>query len=66
VGASVPQANLFNPGFILKQNLNKDWSQQFSADFEIYRNPDQIQLASTSDGFPVVVNPTLGLALSDR
>ncbi len=64
VGKSVRDANLFNPGFILKQNLSKEWSQQFSGDFEFYRNPDQIQLASTAEGFPVVINPVLGLMLS--
>src|SRR5262249_34258162 len=38
--------------------------QQFGGDFEIYRNPNQIQLASTPDGFPVVINPAIGLVLS--
>jgi hypothetical protein len=33
------------------------------ADMQIYRNPNQIQLASTAAGFPVLVNNTLGIGL---
>jgi hypothetical protein len=31
---------------------------------QLYRNPNQIQLASTAAGFPVLVSNTIGLALS--
>jgi len=64
VGQKVRTTNFFDPGFILKQDLSNSCSQQFTADFQFYRNPNTIQLASTNDGFPVVVNPVLGLVLS--
>jgi hypothetical protein len=31
---------------------------------QLYRNPDQIQLASTANGFPVLLSNSLGVALS--
>ena len=64
VGQKVRSTNLFDPGFILKQDLSKNWGHWITADFLLYRNPNTIQLASTNDGFPVVVNPVLGLSLS--
>jgi hypothetical protein len=63
-GQKVRDSNLFHPGFILKQDLGKVWTHQIGADFQYYRNPNQIQLASTTNGFPVLVSNALGLALS--
>src|SRR5262245_32467921 len=64
VGQKVRSANLFDPGFLLKQKLGETWSHQFGGNFLFYRNKNQIQLSSTPPGFPVVINPILGLVLS--
>ena len=63
-GQKVRDTNLFHPGVLLKQSISKAWSHQFGGDFQFYRNPNQIQLASTANGFPVLVNNALGIALS--
>jgi hypothetical protein len=63
-GQKVRGADLFHPGAVLKGSLGSRWSQQIFGGVELYRNPNQIQLASTAAGFPVLVNGTLGLALS--
>jgi hypothetical protein len=64
VGGKVRSSNLFHPGVVVKGGLGKNWSQQILGAVEIYRNPNQIQLASTSAGYAVLVNGALGLALS--
>src|SRR5262249_4217859 len=60
----VRTTNFFDPGFILKQDLSKNWNHWVTADFQFFRNQNTIQLASTANGFPVVVNPVLGLVLA--
>ena len=57
-GQKVRGADLFHPGVVLKGNLGGRWSQQIFGGVELYRNPNQIQLASTAAGFPVLVNGT--------
>jgi hypothetical protein len=64
LGQKVRASNLFHPGLVLRGNLGSNWTQQVTGGVELYRNPDQIQLASTAGGFPVLVNNTLGIALS--
>ena len=64
VGTAGRSANLFHQGFLANQSFNKRWNQQAGADVQLYRNPDQIQLASTTDGAVLLVQPGLGLALS--
>lgn len=64
VGQKVRDANLFHPGVILRGDLGPAWSHQILGTFQIYRNPNQIQLASTAAGFPVVVTKDLGFVLS--
>ena len=64
VGTAGRSANLFHQGFLANQLFNKRWNQQAGADVQLYRNPDQIQLASTTDGAVLLVQPGLGLALS--
>ncbi len=63
-GQKVATANLFHQGFGFSGDLSSHWTHQFSADGQWYRNPNQIALASTAAGFPVLVNGTLGVALS--
>lgn len=64
VGSTGRSANLFHQGFLANQTFNKEWSQQIGSDVQIYRNPNQIQLASTTDGAVLLVQPGLGVALS--
>jgi hypothetical protein len=63
-GGKVRDSNLFHPGVIVRGRLGSAWNHQMTADVQLYRNPDQIQLMSTPAGAPVLVNNTLGLALS--
>ncbi len=60
-GKKVRDAMLFHPGFVLKGEWSKRWRHQFVGDIQLYRNPNQIQLASLANGVAVVVNPTLGV-----
>ncbi|HEX6717009.1 MAG TPA: putative porin [Pyrinomonadaceae bacterium] len=64
VGTTGRAANLFHQGLLANQTFNKRWSSQIGADIQVYRNPNQIQLASTADGVVLLVQPGLGIALS--
>jgi hypothetical protein len=63
-GQKVRDSNLFHPGAILSLSNGGAWKHKLSADAQIYRNPNQIQLASLSSGFPILVSNAIGLALS--
>jgi hypothetical protein len=63
-GQKVRASNLFHPGAILRGTLGEQWNHTITGDVQIYRNPNQIQLASTPAGFPVLINGALGLQLS--
>lgn len=63
VGSTGRAANLFHQGFVIDQELNERWSQQFTTDVQLYRNPNQIQLASTQAGV-LFVGSGIGIALS--
>jgi hypothetical protein len=64
VGTAGRSANLFHQGVLFNQTFNKKWSDQFGGDIQIYRHPNQIQLASTANGVVLLVQPGLGLTLS--
>src|SRR5687767_3292469 len=64
VGSTGRAANLFHQGLLVNQTFNERWSSQAGGDIQIYRQPNQIQLASTQDGLVLLVQPGLGLALS--
>jgi len=64
VGTAGRSANLFHQGLLANQTFNDRWNSQLGADIQVYRNPNQIQLASTADGLVLLVQPALGLALS--
>lgn len=63
-GKKVRDAMLFHPGFVLKGDWKPHWRHQFTGDIQLYRHPNQIQLASLPAGVPVVVNTTLGVTLA--
>jgi uncharacterized coiled-coil protein SlyX len=64
VGTAGRSANLFHQGLLLNQTFNKRWNSQLGGDIQLYRHPNQIQLASTTDGLVLLVQPGLGIALS--
>jgi len=64
VGTIGRSANLFHQGLLANQTFNDKWSSQIGGDIQIYRNPNQIQLASTADGLALLIQPGLGLVLS--
>ena len=57
-------SNLFHQGLLLNQKYNDRWSSQWGGDMQLYRNPNQIQLASTANGVALIVQNGLGIALS--
>jgi hypothetical protein len=63
-GEKVRDANLFHPGLIVEGTLGSGIRYQFGGDMQLYRNPDQIQLASLTAGYPVLVSNAIGLTLS--
>ena len=48
----------------MNQKYNDRWSSQWGGNIQLYRNPNQIQLASTANGVAVLVQNGIGLALS--
>jgi uncharacterized coiled-coil protein SlyX len=64
VGTAGRSANLFHQGVLANQTFNKRWNSQLGGDLQVYRNPNQIALASTTDGLVLLVQPGLGIALS--
>lgn len=64
VGTAGRSAALFHQGVLANQTYNEKWKGQFGADIQLYRHPNQIQLASTNDGLVLLVQPGLGIALS--
>ncbi len=64
VGTTGRNSNLFHQGFLVNQKFNDRWSSQFGGDVQLYRNPNQIQLASTANGVALIVQNGLGITLS--
>lgn len=49
-GAHIGAANLFHPGITLRGHLSENWTHRLRVTGQIYRNANQIQLASTLAG----------------
>jgi predicted outer membrane repeat protein len=64
IGSTGRSSNLFHQGVLINQKFNDRWSSQFGGDLQLYRNPNQIQLASTANGLALIVQNGLGIALS--
>jgi uncharacterized coiled-coil protein SlyX len=64
VGSTGRSSNLFHQGLVLNQKYNDRWSSQLGGDVQLYRNPNQIQLASTANGVALIVQNGLGITLS--
>jgi Putative porin len=63
-GENVRSADMFDQGFFIKGRIKPGWSQYFYTDYLAFRNQNQIALASTSAGLPVLVNNILGVTLA--
>lgn len=64
IGTTGRSATMFHQGILVNQTFNKKWSDQFGGDVQIYQHPNQIQLASATDGLVLLVQPGIGIALS--
>ncbi|MGO9274684.1 MAG: putative porin [Terriglobia bacterium] len=59
-GQRVEDADLFHQGFAIYADLKPGWHHQFGGDLQWYRNPNQIALAATAAGAPVVIGAQFG------
>lgn len=64
VGTTGRNSELFHQGIVFNQKFDDKWTSQFGGDIQFYRNPNQIQLASTTVGVPLIVQGGLGITLS--
>lgn len=64
VGTTGRGSELFHQGIVFNQKFDEKWTSQFAGDVQLYRNPNQIQLASTTAGVPLIVQNGLGITLS--
>jgi hypothetical protein len=64
IGSTGRASQLFHQGLLVNQKFNDRWSSQFGGDVQIYRNQNQIQLASTATGIAVIVQGGLGIVLA--
>jgi hypothetical protein len=64
IGSAGRAAQLFHQGLVVEQVPTPKIAQQFGADIQLYRNPNQIQFASTAAGVPIIVQNGLGITLS--
>src|SRR6266567_3961451 len=64
IGSTGRSSNLFHQGVLINQKFNDRWSSQLGGDLQLYRNPNQIQLASTANGVALIVQNGLGITLS--
>ena len=64
IGSIGRSSNLFHQGLLLNLKAGEDWTHQFGGDVQVFREPNQIQLASTANGVVFLVQPGLGLVLS--
>ncbi len=61
-GSKVRDTNLFDQGVALAGDIHEGWSHQFTTNLQLWRNPNALQLASLSSGFPLLVNGYYGVA----
>ena len=64
IGKIGRSSNLFHQGLLLNLKAGEKWSHQFGGDVQVFREPNQIQLASTPNGVVFLVQPGIGLVLS--
>jgi uncharacterized coiled-coil protein SlyX len=64
VGSTGRASGMFHQGVLFNQKFGEKFTQQFGGDVQLFRNQNQIQLASTTDGLALIIQPGIGLALS--
>ena len=64
IGTTGRSSNLFHQGVLFNQKFNNRWGYQLGGDVQVYRNPNQIGLASNLVGAVLLVQPSIGIALS--
>ena len=63
-GGKVRSTNLFDQGVVVTTAPSDNWSHQVTVNFELWRNPNSLQLASLASGFPLLGNSYYGVGLS--
>ncbi|MGD0921935.1 MAG: putative porin [Terriglobia bacterium] len=63
-GRKVPSTNMFDQGIVVTASPSEHWSHQATVNFELWRNPNSIQLASLASGYALLGNPYNGVTLS--
>lgn len=63
VGEKLRDATLTDPGVILTAK-GSGWTHTLVGNYAVYRNANQIALASTAAGYPVLVSNAVGITLS--
>lgn len=64
VGQRIPSSNLFDQGVTVGSNIGKKWTHNETINYFSVREPNQIQLASTTGGAALFANnPVLGATL---
>jgi hypothetical protein len=64
VGSIGRSSMLFHQGLLANYQQSDKWTHQLGGDVQLFRQPNQIQLASIADGAVLLVQPGLGIALS--
>lgn len=64
IGTIGRSSNLFHQGMLVNVQTGENWTHQFGGDVQVFREPNQIQLASIANGVVFIVQPGLGLVLS--
>jgi hypothetical protein len=63
-GRKVPSTNMFDQGIVVSASPSDRWAHQFTLNFQLWRNPNSIQLASLASGYALLGNPYNGVTLS--
>lgn len=64
IGTIGRSSNLFHQGLLFNIKSGEKWTHQFGGDVQVFREPNQIQLASTANGVVFIVQGGLGVTLS--
>jgi len=64
IGTIGRSSNLFHQGLLFNVKQGEKLTHQFGGDVQVFREPNQIQLASTANGVVFIVQGGLGVTLS--
>jgi hypothetical protein len=63
-GTIARASQMYHQGFVVDAPINNRWKQQFTADIQLYRNPNLIALTSNATGVAATVNPGIGITVA--